>query len=97
MISHKTEAILRKEIGNHFKLEEESIGPPSHYLGGKLRQVTMENIQECWAFGSTQYFRAAVDNFGDYISKKGQKLDAKALTHMTSQYRPEVDISKELG
>ena len=52
VISHKAEAILREEIGKHFKLKEESIGPPSQYLGGKLRQVTMANIQKCWAFRS---------------------------------------------
>ena len=57
----------------------------------------MENIQECWAFGSTQYVRATVDNVEQYLGKKGQKLAAKALTPMTSQYRPEVDISEELG
>ena len=65
VVSHKPEAILSKEIGKHFQLKEESIGPPSQYLGGKLRQVTMENSQECWAFGSTQYVRAAVDNVED--------------------------------
>ena len=62
VVLHKSYAILRKEIGKHFQLKEESIGTPSQYLGGKLRQVTMENIQECWAFGSTQYVRSAVDN-----------------------------------
>ena len=65
VVSHKPEAILRKEIGKHFQLKEKSIGPPSQYLGCKLRQVTMENSQECWAFGSTQYVRAAVDNVED--------------------------------
>ena len=34
VISHKPEAIIRKEIGKHFKLKDESIGPPSQYLGG---------------------------------------------------------------
>ena len=67
MVLHKPEAILRKEIGKHFQLKEESIGPPSQYLGGKLRQVTMENSQECWAFGSTQYVRAAMDNVEEYL------------------------------
>ena len=62
VISHKPEAILRDEIGKHFKLKEESIGPPSQYLSGKLHKVTMANNQKCWAFGSTQYVRAAVDN-----------------------------------
>ena len=41
VISHKPEAIIREEIGNHFKLKEESIGPPLQYLCGKLRQVIM--------------------------------------------------------
>ena len=93
VISHKPEAILMEEIGNHFKLKEESIGPPSQYLGGKIRKVTMANSQKCWAFGSTQYVRAAVDNVEEYLDKKGQKLPAKALTPLSSKYRPEVDIS----
>ena len=62
VVSHKPEAILRKEIGKKFQLKEESIGPPSEYLEGNLRQVTIENSQECWAFGSTNYVRSAVDN-----------------------------------
>ena len=88
MVSHKPEAILRKELGKHFQLKEDSIGPPSQYLGGKLRQITMENSQECWEFGSTQYVRSAVDNVEEYLSNKGEKLSAKALTPMKSNYRP---------
>ena len=94
---HKPEAVLREEIGKHFKLKEGSIRPPSQYIGGKLRQVTMANSQKCWPFGSTQYVRAAVDNVEEYLGKKGQKLPSKALTPLSSKYRPEVDISEELG
>jgi hypothetical protein len=36
VISENAESVLRKEIGQHFVLRDESIGPPSHYLGGKL-------------------------------------------------------------
>ena len=57
----------------------------------------MENRQECWAFGSTQYVRAAVDNIEEYLSNKGEKLAAKAPTPLKSNYRPEIDITKELG
>ena len=62
-----------------------------------MRQVTMENSQECWAFGSTQYVRAAVDNVKEYLSNKGKKLAAKALTPLKSNYWPEIDITEELG
>ena len=96
VISHNPEAILRKEIGRYFALKEASIGLPSHYLGGKLRQVTMANIQKCWAFGSTQYIRAEVDNMEEYLGTKGQKRQPKATTPLSRKYRPEVDISGEL-
>ena len=45
VVLHKPEAILRKEIGKHFQLKKESIGPPSQDLGCKLRQVTMEKAR----------------------------------------------------
>ena len=93
VISHKPEAILRKEIGKHFKMKEESIGAPSQYLGGKLRQVEIQNGQECWDFGSTQYFCEAVNNVEEYLGKKGDKLTAKVLTPLANKYRPEVDIN----
>ena len=37
VISERAESVLRKEIGKYWVLKEESIGPPSKYLGGKLR------------------------------------------------------------
>ena len=54
--------MLCKEIGKYFNLKESSIGPPNQYLGGKLREVELENGQKCWAFGSKQYVEAAVKN-----------------------------------
>ena len=56
----------------------------------------MANSQKCWAFGSTQYIRAAVDNVEEYLGTKGQKLQTKAKTPLSSEYRPEVDISDEI-
>ena len=53
VISDRADEVLRKEIGLHFVLKEESIGTPSQYLGGKLRQVTLQNGVEAWAFGSS--------------------------------------------
>ena len=43
VISHRPEVVLRNEIGTYFKLKEESIGPPKIYLGGKMRQVQLDN------------------------------------------------------
>ncbi len=56
----------------------------------------MANGQQCWAFGSTQYVRAALDNVKEYLGKKGTSLPTKDPMPMASQYCPEVDIREEL-
>jgi hypothetical protein len=43
VISEQAEAVLQNEIGKDWVLKPESIGPPSQYLGGKLRKVTLAN------------------------------------------------------
>ena len=97
VISERAESVLRNEIGHYFTLKEESIGRPSQYLGGKMRQVKLENGIKCWAFGSTQYCKAAVDNVEEYLKAKGETLQAKAPTPLSSGYRPELDVSPELN
>ena len=100
VISENAESILRNELGKYFELKEESIGPPKLYLGGHLRRVQLENGVEAWAYGSSQYVRAAVKNVEDYLAKeenKRWKLPAKAETPMSPSYRPELDVTPELG
>ncbi len=89
--------MLQKEIGQHFVLREESIGPPSQYLGGKLCEVTLENGAKAWAFGSCQYVQAAVCNVEDHLAKTREKLPYQAPTPQSSGYRPEIDVSPESG
>ena len=55
VISDRAETLLRNEIRKYFELKESSIGPPTKYLGGKLREVELKNGQKCWSFGSKQY------------------------------------------
>ena len=88
VISNQGETVLRKEIGKYFNLKESSIVPPTQYLGGKLREVELENGQKCWAFGSKQYVEAAEKNVTEYLKKRGEGLAAKAVTPMTSGYQP---------
>ncbi len=96
VISENAESVLRKEIGQHFVLQDESIGPPSQCLGGKLQEVTLENGVKAWAFGSCQYVQSAVHNIEDHLAKAGEKVPYKAPTPLSSGYRPEIDVSPEL-
>ena len=62
IITEHGEDVIRGEMEKHFKLKEESIGPSSFYLGGKLRKVSLDNGSSAWAFGSSKYIQASVDN-----------------------------------
>ena len=95
IISEHGEAVLRGEIGKHFKLKEESIGPPSFYLGGKLRKVSLDNGTSAWAFGSSKYIQASVDNIELYLKNRNSKLPSRCNTPTSTNYRPELDTSKE--
>ena len=99
VISENAESILRNEIGRYFELKQESVGPPTLYLGGRLRKVQLDNGVYAWAFSSSQYVRAAVNNVEDYLAKDATnrwKLPRKAETPLSTSYRPELDISPEL-
>ena len=100
VVSENAESILRNELGRYFELKEESIGPPDHYLGGKVRKVQLENGVYAWAFSSSQYVQTAVKNVEAYLmseDSKCWKMPNKADTHLTATYRPELDISRELN
>ena len=88
VISERGENVLRTEIGKYFNLKEYSIVPPTQYLGGKLHEVELENVQKYWDFGSKQYVEASVKNVREYLKKIGEGLAAKAVTPMTIGYCP---------
>jgi len=97
VILEKADAVIRKEIGKYWELKPKSIGPPLKYLGGKLQEVTLETGVKAWAFGSHQYVWAAVTNVCDHLTKKGLKLPYKAPNPLSTDYRPEIDVTPELG
>ena len=99
VVSENAESILRNEIGRYFHLKEESIGPPTIYLGGRVRKVQLENGVWAWRFSSSQYVQSAVKNVEEYIGKSKSshlKILSEAETPHTTSYRPELDVSPEL-
>ena len=88
---------MRKEIGKYWVLKEESIGPPTKYLGGKLREVTLLNRLKAWAFGSSQYIQSAVKNVFEHLAIQGLKSPYNASYPLSIDYCPEIDVTPELG
>ena len=99
VVSENAEGILRNELGRYFHLKEESIGPPTIYLGGRVRKVQLENSVWAWSFSSSQYVQSAVKNVEAYVGRPENshlKIPSKAETPLTMSYRPELDVSSEL-
>lgn len=95
-ISENGEKLLREGIGKYFELKEESIGPPTLYLGGRLRKVELDNGVKAWGFGSSQYVQEAVRNVKLYLEKTGGSLPTRSQTPLQANYRPELDVTTEL-
>eukprot|EP00957_Ditylum_brightwellii_P137612 10491078-Ditylum_brightwellii.AAC.1 len=95
VISENSEKLLHEHIGKYFELKKELIGPPKIYLGGKMHEVTLEDDVCAWAFGSSQYAKAAVENIEGYLKKIGSKLPTKAETPIQTSCCPELDVLDE--
>ena len=100
VVSENAESILRNDLGRYFELKDESIGPPDHYIGGKVRKVELENVVNAWASSSSQYVQTAVKNVEAYLDSqdsKRWKMPSKADTPLTTTYRAELDVSRQLN
>ena len=61
-----------------------------------MSKVVLENGLTAWYFSSSQYFQTAVKNVEECLAKQDAKLPARANTPLSSNYRPEIDVSGEL-
>ncbi len=48
-------------------------------------------------FGLCQNVHSAVNNIVDHLKKKGLKLPHKVPNPLSTEYRPETDVTPELG
>ena len=99
VVSENAEGILRNKLGRYFHLKEESISPPTVYLGGRVCKVQLENGVWAWSFSSSRYVQSAIKNVEAYIGRPENshlKIPSKAETPLMTSYRPELDVSSEL-
>ena len=96
MISDQGERVIRRELGKCFYIKEESIGPPTLYLGNKVTQVDLENGARAWSFSSSQYVQAAIRNVEEKLKEQGLSLPKRCTSPISREYRPEINITSEL-
>jgi hypothetical protein len=56
----------------------------------------LENGVTAYAFSSSKYVQEAIKNVDEYLEERERKLQSKARTPLSSEYRPEIDVSPEL-
>ena len=95
VVSERCKQFLRFELEKYFELKEESIGPPKIYLGGKMPKVVLENGLTAWSFTSSQYVQTSVNTVKESRAQQDAKFPARANTPLSSNYRPEIDVSRE--
>eukprot|EP00978_Attheya_sp_CCMP212_P010641 scaffold25919_cov25-Attheya_sp.AAC.1 len=98
VVSHDGMKILDK-IDRFFPMKPDSKGDPDMYLGAKLRPVTLPNGVNSWSLSPSKYVQEAMRNVKEYLQ---HEYDGRTLVQIGSgayvkDYRPELDISEELG
>ena len=97
VISDDAQHIFEEDIGKYFTTKPVSIGPPTIYLGGQLRRVTLDNGLKVWDFSLSKYVQDAAKSVEEHLARTSIKLPSKALTPIQTSYRPEIDTTVELN
>lgn len=97
-IHHDADTTIRR-IGKYFHMKPDSIGDPDIYLGAKLRQTKLPNGVIAWVLSPNKYVHEAVKSVEQHLAKEydGRELLKRASAPFQVNYRPELDITPELG
>jgi Reverse transcriptase (RNA-dependent DNA polymerase) len=97
-INHDAMSLIN-EVDRFFKMKAGSVGDPDIYLGAKLREVQLPNGVNAWSLSASKYVQEAVRNVKDYFKRERPShiWPKRAPTPFPRDYKPELDISPELG
>ena len=96
LLSHDSGPIF-EVLSGKFRMKEDSLGPPTRYLGAGMKIFTDSDGHECWALSSDDYVAHAVKNVERELELTGKKLRGKAYRPHDQKYAPETDITPELN
>jgi hypothetical protein len=86
-------------IGECYELKPESVKEPDIYLGANMEKVQLPNGKTEWAMSPKNYIKNAIKVVETMLVEDGDemKLKSTAKNPFPNGYRPELDISTELG
>ncbi len=87
------------QIKELYCLKDESVGPPSRYLGANVGKFQLRSGLECWSALARDYVKSAVRNIEEVLAHDPipSKLKNRVNCLLPISYRPEVDVSPLLN
>lgn len=84
---------------NSYELKKESIKKPEVYLGATIEKIETKEGVPCWAMSPETYMRNAIKIVEALLEEDGddKRMRTTARTPFPTNYRPEVDLTPELG
>ena len=93
--------IFMEELASSFTLKAGSVMEPTTYLGADVKKYYIEGADDeqkaRWALSAETYINRVVADVDSELALVGKKLLKSAKTPLSSGYRPEVDLSRELS
>jgi hypothetical protein len=88
-------------LGKRFTLKPGSIKEPNSYLGASMKKFSISKSNDPdkvrWAFKSLSYVAKAMKDIERELTDADMKRMPNVKTPLASGYRPELDMSPELG
>jgi len=92
-VSHQLEQTM-DQIKELYHLKDESVGPPSRYLGATVGKFQLKSGLECWSASARDYVKSAVCNIEEVLAQDPipSKLRNRVNRLLPIAYHPEVDV-----
>ncbi len=97
-ISHKARTVI-DEVTSYYKAKEGSIKEPDLYLGANISKIQTQDGREVWASSPRAYVKSAIQVVEQLFEEDGEGyvLKSNVKNPLPSGYKPELDITDELG
>ena len=97
-VSHKAKEVI-EEVTAFYKAKEGSIKEPDIYLGANIAKIQTPDGREIWTSSPREYVRNAIKTVERLFDEDGEGyvLKSNAKNPFPSGYRPELDVTDELG
>ena len=98
LVSHNPRPSLL-QIGAFYELKGGSLGNPETYLGAQVYRHYLRDGRKAWGMSSEKYTKNAVQTVEALLHEDGDGFHLKSTVKqpLPTTYKPELDISRELG